>query len=166
MPKQQPLVPLKFRVADNSAANSLSANAVVKLSHDLSVPTEGFYLNSLHGNYVLTSNAANAVWVGITDTALSSAEVLEALLADPVHPNDAPAIEEARRRVRIIGAIISNGSTEWGQIGLGEPVVTPVRWKLPEDSGGYQLFLYNPDDSVLGSAVELTAYGTAWIRWL
>lgn len=101
------------------------------------------------------------VVVGVGGPGLSTAEIEEAIEADPQSSHDAPAGEQAMRPVWKIGAAVGDG-----MLNNGLPIIVNQRWSYPEDAT-MAFFAYNSSGAALTTGTVITMmikhYGV-WLR--
>lgn len=125
-------------VSADIALLTLGDNTVI-LSGDSPTLTQDMWVNAIdvYGEIRNMTPGEGPIEYGFADSTLTVAEILEHLDAQPTGPQDIPAVEHARRRVRSFGVI--RGNIEDDLVGNGNKRRVKIKWLVP---AGQQLPLF------------------------
>ncbi len=100
---------------------------------------------------------------GIADSALTVTEIAEALDANPAHESDVPAIEQARRKVRVIGIFAGEFSNE--VFNDGKYKRTKLNWFTPAQISFPNLWVRNRSGAALTTGATLEFGAKYYNNW-
>ncbi len=162
--KQQVVYLLNNSITLGTLAAQTTINAATQIDN---ARLQGMRIKKMKGAFRLINLTQNdgPILYGFT-TGLSTAEVTEALLADPQSVDDVPAVERGNRKVFPIG-ILSNGA-ETTPV-LEQPLMwRRIRFPWPEipESQDLAFFAFNLDTSALTTGATLRFDGVVVGDWL
>ncbi len=155
----------KIRETVSIALGALASGSLT--SGDGPLMTDGGFITSTELGVNHQSRDADdpPVYFGIADKQLTDTEIEEALEVNgPTFKDQVPQVEHARRRVRMIGALIPLVASNALDVpAFAAKVETRMAWT--EDTAGWKWWVYNRSGRAFtaGSTVDILA--THNVRW-
>lgn len=141
----------KFTVLNNDPTNTLGAlaDATVKIQESTLTLNQDFHCVSMEILASATNHTATEgpYMLGIAEATLTVTEIKEAIEAQPLSEFDIPAIEHAKRKVRLLGSFDGLATEE--HFNDGDPIRAKLNWRVPSGKDLPLVFVVNRSSAPL-----------------